>query len=477
MLHHVLTILKDRCFLDFHQPVVLGVSGGSDSLCLLYLLHEAGIPIVVAHYNHHLRPEADQEAEQVNRWVENLGLPFVFGERIIEGDVANHISEECARQKRYEFLFDTARDKKAQAVAVAHNADDQVETMLLHLLRGSGLTGLTGMAYYSLPNAWSQGIPLVRPLLSTWRQQIEVFIKERNLSPNVDNSNFDVTLLRNRIRRELIPYLQSYNPQIKRQLFQMAEILTDEETMIDGEVKQAWVDCFIKSEENSVELMVDEFRSQQINIQRRLVRKAISIIIPSLRDIDFGIIDRFITLSERNKNYHDADLGEGLHLSKNGNQVVITKGTLQHTGNTPQIDKGIVIPVQIPGMISLSASWCVVVERVMLGDDDRQKIEDNSDPCQIWLDIKNVESPMFFRTRKNGDIFCPLGMEGHSIKLSDFMINEKIPRSQRDNWPLLVVNGDIVWVAGRRNGHQYRVTPETREAVHLTLKQSLENGF
>ncbi len=474
MLHHVLTILKDRCFLDFDQPVVLGVSGGSDSLCMLYTMHEARIPIVVAHYNHHLRPEADQEAEQVSRWVEALGLPFVIGERRIEGENASHISEELARQKRYEFLFDVAREKKAQAVAVAHNADDQVETLLLHLLRGSGLTGLTGMAYYSLPNAWSRDIPLLRPLLATWRQEVDDFIKARNLTPNVDNSNFDITLTRNRVRRELIPYLQSYSPQIKQRLWQMADLLSDEEAMIDGVVEQAWADCFIKNESHSVDLNVDEFRSQKINIQRRLARRAIRILIPSLRDIDFGIIDRFITLTGRNKNYHNADLGEGLRLSKDWYRVTIIKGAPDLTEDAPQIDKGVVIPVEIPGMVTLSLSWRVFIERVMLSDDDRQAIENNADPTQCWLDIDNMDTPLFFRTRKNGDTFCPLGMEGHRIKLSDFMVNEKIPRLYRKNWPLLLVDGEIVWVAGRRAGHLYRVTAETREAIQMTLIRTLK---
>ncbi len=472
MLHHVLKILKNRCFLDFSQPVVLGVSGGGDSLCMLYLLHEARIPLIVAHYNHHMRPEADQEALNVQCWVEDLGLPFVYGEREVRGEDVDHVSEEIARQKRYEFLFETANINKAQAVAVAHNADDQVETVLLHLLRGSGLTGLTGMAYYSLPNAWSREIPLVRPLLSTWRQEIDAFVKARNLSPNIDHSNFDVTLLRNRVRQELIPNLQTYSPQIKRRLCQMAEILTDEETMIEGVVEQAWTDCFIKNDVDLVELNAENIRSQKVNIQRRLARKAISYLIPSLRDIDYGIVDRFISLTGRDKNYRDADLGEGLHFSKNGDRVVITKGLFRFLGDMPQMTAGVVIPIEIPGMISLSPFWRLYVDKITLNDNNRQTIEGNSDPFQIWLDIDKVDLPLVLRTRKNGDTFYPYGLEGHRIKLSDFMINEKIPRSYRAKWPLVMSKNDIVWVMGHRLGHFFRVTAETRKAIHLELKYS-----
>lgn len=469
MLHHVLHVLKFKCFLDFDRPVVLGVSGGSDSLYMLRVLHELGIRIIVTHFNHHMREEANREAEKVQRWVADLGLPFIYGERQLEGGGVDLISEEKARQFRYEFLFHTAQANQAQAVAVAHTADDQVETVLLHLLRGSGLTGLTGMAYHSLPNAWSREIPLIRPLLATWRHEIDVFIEEKKLSPNIDHSNFDTTFIRNRVRQELIPYLQTYSPQVKRLIWQMAEILTDEETMIEDVVDEAWVACFIQNSGEQVELRADAILSHKVNIQRRLVRKAISLLIPSLRDIDYGIIDRFITLSAKNKNYHDADLGEGFHLFKQGNRVVLFKGQFLQVENMPQLEPGKTIPVNIPGDILLLPGWQLHIEKVELNEDVRRRIVENADPFQIWLDIDSISLPLLLRTRKNGDVFCPFGMQGHHLKLSDFMINEKIPRSQREHWPVVLSNNEIVWVVGQRAGHYGQVTAETKNAVHLWL--------
>ncbi|MBN1535291.1 MAG: tRNA lysidine(34) synthetase TilS [Anaerolineales bacterium] len=471
MLHHILKVLKLNCFVDFKQPIVLAVSGGSDSLFMLHMMRETKIPLFVTHYNHHMRVEADQEAEQVKYWAEEMGLPFIYGERSLEGKGADHISEETARQKRYEFLFTTALHHQAQAVAVAHNADDQVETVLLHLLRGCGLTGLTGMLYYSLPNAWSREIPLIRPLLATWRQEIDAFIEEKQLSPNIDHSNFDTKLLRNRVRQELIPFLQTYSPQVKRLIWQMAEILTDEETMIDQLVETAWKECFLRNMTNQVELNAISIDSQKINIQRRLVRKAISLLIPSIRDIDFGIVERFITLTGRKKNYLNADLGEGLLFTKQGKRVIITKGEFQVTDDVPQLDSGKIIPIKIPGVITLSPCWQMVVGHVVLDESTRKIIEENKDPWQLWLDADQVDTPLVLRRRKKGDTFCPAGMNGHRMKLSDFMVNEKIHQPQREKWPLLVSNDEILWVAGRRAGHFYRVTDETKQAVHLKLVQ------
>lgn len=471
MLHHVLDILKNNCLLDFNRPVVLGVSGGADSLYMLYTLHEIGIPIVVAHYNHHLRKEADQEAELVQQWVTDIGLPFVFGERQTERGSNDHISEEIARQKRYEFLFHAAQDLQAQAVAVAHTADDQVETVLLHLLRGSGLTGLTGMAYYLLPNAWSREIPLIRPLLSTWRQEIDAFIRENDLSPNIDRSNFDTNLLRNRVRQELLPYLQTYNPQVKRLLWQMAEILSDEENLIDEIVERAWEDCFIVKFSDQVELNARSIRLQKINIQRRLARRAISLLIPSLRDIDFGIIERFLFFCHRSKNYLDADLGEGLHLSKQGDRVAITRGLYIPDPRMPQLETEKVIPIDAPGVVLLSPTWQLHVELVPLDDIQRKKLQENSDPFQLWLDAEELNKPLLLRARKKGDSFCPLGMNGQRIKLSDYMINLKISRTLRAKWPLLLSNTEIVWVVGKRAGHYCRISEKTKNSVHLRLER------
>lgn len=469
MLNHVLEILKSHCFVDFHQPILLGVSGGSDSLCMLYLMHEAGIPVMVAHYNHRLRLEADREAKMVERWVEALGLPFYYAER----EESSYINEELARQKRYEFLFKIAQQEKAQAVAVAHNADDQVETILLHLMRGSGLTGLKGMAFYSLPNAWSREIALIRPLLSTWRREIDEFIEARGLSPNIDRSNFDVSILRNRIRQELVPHLQTYSPQIKRLLCQTAELLNDEEMFIETWVDRAWKDCYIKKDRDQVELALDQFKKQAVNIQRRLVRRAISMLIPSLRDIDFGIVDRFITLSGRKKNYWNADLGEKLYFSKVDNRMIISKGELHLFGDFPRIAKGAIIPVQLPGTIKISPHWLLECHTVTLDNNSRKEIESNCNPYRIWLDLDKVDKPLVLRTRKTGDTFSPLGMEGHHIKLTDFMINEKIPCSFRDNWPLLAAGDDIVWVTGYHIANQFRVTKESKRAINISFNCDL----
>jgi tRNA(Ile)-lysidine synthase len=179
-------ILRDQCKLDPRRPVLAGISGGPDSLCLLDVLRAAGYPVIVAHFNHKLRPEADRESASVSGRARTLGLPFVTDSADVRAYAeANSLSlEEAARTLRYRFLFAAARERGAQAVAVGHTADDQVETVLMHFLRGAGLAGLKGMETLTLLPVFDPQIPLVRPLLTLRRADTEDWCRAHGLAPH-----------------------------------------------------------------------------------------------------------------------------------------------------------------------------------------------------------------------------------------------------------------------------------------------------
>ena len=171
--------------------MLLGVSGGPDSLCLLDIMRQLRYRLVVAHFDHGLRPESASEREKIEKLAADNHLLFVSQRADVSSYASeNHLSiEEAARTLRYRFLFDQAEKAGACAVAVGHTADDQIETVLMHLLRGTGITGLGGMAYRTQPNVWSTMIPLVRPLLGTWREDISLYLWEHQLEPSFDPSN------------------------------------------------------------------------------------------------------------------------------------------------------------------------------------------------------------------------------------------------------------------------------------------------
>ena len=228
--------LRDRCGLAMDQTIVVGVSGGPDSLCLLDGFVRLGYPVIAAHFDHQLRPESGQDAAVVEAKVKSLGVPYQRGNadvRSIAEDKHQSI-EEAARHSRYTFLFGVARERGAHAVAVGHTADDQVETVVMHFLRGSGLSGLRGMLYSTILHSYDASIPVVRPLLDVWRTETESYCRIRGLEPVYDKSNEILDYLRNKIRHELIPQLETYNPGIRKVLWRSASVLREDENIIAG---------------------------------------------------------------------------------------------------------------------------------------------------------------------------------------------------------------------------------------------------
>jgi tRNA(Ile)-lysidine synthase len=220
----------------------VGVSGGPDSLTLLHGLFHLGYAVTAAHYNHGLRPDAGSDALHVQQVCVQMGIPFVSA----ASDVAEFARtegmsiEEAARTVRYRFLFSEARRLGCAAVAVGHTADDQVETVLMHFLRGAGLAGLRGMQPFGVMPEWDAELPLIRPMLGVWRADVLAYCREQALEPVIDQSNTDTTYFRNRLRHELIPYLQEYNPRIKEVLWRMSQTAVGDYDVIEDVTSAAW---------------------------------------------------------------------------------------------------------------------------------------------------------------------------------------------------------------------------------------------
>jgi tRNA(Ile)-lysidine synthase len=236
------SICIEECGLVAERPVVVGVSGGADSLCLMYALAELGYPLVVAHFDHRLREQSNEDAGLVQTLAGQLGLPFALGSADV-GALARekHLSlEEAARKARYTFLFEQARQAGAQAVAVGHTADDQVETVIMHLLRGAGISGLKGMTFRGLLPEWDAQIPLVRPLLNVRHEDALACCESRGVVPAEDASNLDKSFFRNRLRHELLPLLESYNPQVRESLLRMARGMAGDHEVLESATEEAW---------------------------------------------------------------------------------------------------------------------------------------------------------------------------------------------------------------------------------------------
>ncbi len=464
-------ILQHNCRIGINKAVVTGVSGGPDSLCLLDILWRLGYQIIVAHLNHGLRSKADEEAHQVHQQATSRNLPFVQKKVDIYSYArSNRLSvEEAARMVRYRFLFDLARENRAQAVAVGHTADDQVETVLMHFLRGSGLAGLSGMGYYSLPNSWDNEIPLVRPLLGSWRDEIMEYLHERGIQPEIDESNRDRRYFRNRLRHDLIPELEQYNPQIKHRLFHMAEVLRGDHAIVQQNADHVWAECCIELGTGYVGLSLDGLSRQPVGMQRQLLRKGMTTLVPDLRDIEFKVIERGverITHPAQGK----TELMAGLYiLVESGLFWLAAQDAVLPTVDWPQLIIGKEDYLDLPGECDLGGGWMIRAEQLLASAELITQVEMNTDPTRAWLDADKIIFPVRVRSRQAGDRLKPFGLDGHSIKLSDFMTNLKIPSKARDSWPILVSGEDIIWVAGYRIGECVRLSSTTRRVAYLRL--------
>ena len=472
MFENIETILSEQCGLVKDRHVIAGVSGGPDSLCLLGILRDAGYRVIVAHFNHKLRLESDVDANAVEKAASGMNFASV----IESGDVREYASQEkisledAARKMRYRFLMAQAKKFNAQAVAVGHTAEDQAETVLMHLLRGAGLAGLKGMPYRTVLPMFDPNIPVVRPLLDVWREETVVYCATRGLRPQHDASNHSLDFFRNRVRNLLIPSLETYNPRIKDVLLRTSRTLASDYELISGLVDEAWQAGVVHETMNYVSFDVSSITKQPLGLQRHLLRRAIELIHPDGFDVDFAMLERATTFIAAGKGSR-MDLNGGLHLVREGYLVYVLSGSVTlPVERWPQMPvDSQTISLKIPCSITLSAGWKLTCERWDRPTLAKEQAHANDNPYQVWVDANGISDALELRARQDGDRFEPLGMEGHEMKISDFFINNKLPQRARDRFPLLCMGEKVIWVPGYRPSHSFRLTEGTRQALYFSM--------
>ena len=483
---------RNRLF-SLGETVVVGVSGGPDSLCLLHLLRrlapELRLWLHVAHLHHGLRgAEADADAAFVAELADCWGLPCTIGRANVAALAreARLSLEEAARQARYRFVAEVAEAGGAATLAVGHNADDQAETVLMHFLRGSGAAGLRGMLprtplddYRLFPpedgnlddslsssdprGPASSRLHLVRPLLSVSRVEIEAYCAEYRLAPRVDRSNEDTTFFRNRLRHELLPILETYNPGIRDVLAHTAEVLAGDHAVLSRAVEAAWTTLVSVEGPDEVRFSLPGWRGLPIGQQRATLREAIHRLRHSVRDINWEHVERAVWLAREGHTGQAATLAAGLELQIGYDSLRVAGEAAPWQVNLPQVSAPLIL--RAPGVTELGGGWQVTVER--LRRDEAPDDFADADPWTAYLDAEAVGDALILRPRAPGDRFCPLGLAGHSVKLNEFMIDAKIARDARSGWPLLIGRGGIAWVCGLRLAEPAALGPDTAEIWHV----------
>jgi len=465
------------------DTVVIGVSGGADSLSLLHALRslrdELDLRLHIAHLNHQLRgPDSEEDANFVTALAREWKLPATIEARDL-GTFARgqHLSiEELARHARYAFLAEVARREGAPVVAVAHNRDDQVETVLMHFLRGAGLAGLRGMqsktglrgASFGLAESRTSIQPplsLIRPLLDVARADIELYCKEHYLAPRVDRSNFDTVLFRNRLRQEVLPFLERLNPNLRQVIYHSSIAIADDYDLLFPLIRNEYARV-AHEQDGAVVFHRAAWSALHPALQRGTLRVAAQRLRSDLRNIGWVQIEDARRIALEKTAGAEATLPAGLMLVVGYANFVIADTT--HGVPLPDLPLLNVktIPVPAQGITPLPESNWIV---------ETQVTTEKSEPPDRWtavLDFGMCRGERTLRRRRPGDRFQPAGLDGHTRSLHEFMIDEKIERAARALLPLLVVDDRIVWVCGLRVDERARVTPYTREFWRVTFRKS-----
>ena len=463
MRQRFLKSLRENCLVKEDDSLVVGVSGGQDSISLLDLLASIRQPLIAAVFNHHLRAEAAEEVCFVQSFCAERGITCVSGEgNVIAFAEENALSlEEAARILRYRFLFGTAETNQAAGVVAAHHANDQAETVLMHILRGSGLDGLSGMRPRTVPNSFSKTIPLVRPMLDIRRDEIETYISEHALPYRTDQTNFDPAYLRCKVRAQLIPEIEKeYSPRFIEQLCRLAENTARDNAYLTERTEEALSSSLISRNEDFLALDRRKFRSQSPAIQSRIVRETLSGFSKDDGTISALSVSEAAAFLNSEESYKVLDRGDGVEIRLRGDEAFI--------GLSESIPEWRFYP-QLPGKIETCELgkakfdvWEIAFQ--MFSCHERQKLLEavRNDPYTAMLDADKLTSAPFYRRVIPGERFVPFGMKG-SQKLSDFFVNQKIPREKRANFALLADTEGVLWVPGYRIARRAAVTTETKK--------------
>lgn len=414
------------------EKILVAVSGGADSVALLSVLHglreRLGISLVGVHLNHGFRgAESDADAEFVASLCRRLSIPCHI--RVI--DVPSLLAssggsaQEVSREERLAFYRTVATEEGAAAVALGHHRDDQAETVLLHLLRGSGARGMAGMS----PMTVLGGLRLVRPLLEESRTDIEAYLQEAGLSFRTDSSNATNYYARNLLRNEAMPLLKNINPGIVEAVARTAELLRDEDALLDELTETLWSECTSRQDDRVI-LQIDALSRVHVALQRRLVRRAWLAVSGGSSDLDAVHVADVLGLTRRQRG-RMIELPQGILALRERNGIALTR--LNLTAASYLASLALPGELLLPGGMllratesaegSCSGQWCV---------------------CGSF-----AENRLTVRNRLPGDRYQPSGFAGRR-KLQDVVSEAEVPRPLRPGWPVLLAGDTIVWTPGGR---------------------------
>lgn len=442
------------------DTVVTGVSGGADSLCLLFMLkefaEEMSLQLAVVHVNHGIREEAGEDAVYVEKICKELEVPFFLKETDVEAIAKSQgiSTEEAGRNVRYEAFYEVLKQLNAEEqgkIAVAHNANDRAETMLFHLFRGTGLTGLSGIKPVR--------DRIIRPLLCLDREEIEQYLEKKEVTFCIDRTNNEDTYTRNKIRHHILPFAEnnictgavSHMNRTAEMLLETEEFLREQTISIYNKI--------VEEKGNSVYVSVKEFINQPRLLQKRILLLCMEKIAAGRRDIGLVHIENILSLFTKEGNKELA-LPYGMSARRDFEKIFIGADSSKEIKKVSGE-----IEVLIPGEIEIEG---IGVLEFRVFEYDKSKIIPEKTYTK-WLDYDKIEKSLVLRTRQTGD-YLTINKTLSKKTLKKYFIEEKIPKNERENIYVLADGSHIIWVPGHRISQYYKITSETRNILQVHLR-------
>lgn len=434
------------------ETVIVGLSGGPDSVCLLHVLHSLSeglrLNVHAVYVNHNLRPEeVPAEIALCEGLCAMLGVQLQVKSVDVRGQAAaGRLNlHEAARQVRYQAFDDAAFTVNADRIALGHNADDQAETLLMRLMRGAGPRGLAG-----IPPVRGR---IIRPLIDIPRPEIERYLADAGITFVTDSSNLKTDYFRNIVRRELMPVVRRLAPSAVTTMLHTMDILREEERYFEIMVTKTLMKMISRKTESRIELFMLPMETMEPVLLRRVLRRAISET-RGLSGIGFVHIEDIMRLVKGGSSGDRIDLPRGIRVIREYSLLVIT-------AEPPAV----LSPVDVKGPGDVVLREAGLVLRVGLDETEGEPAEGR---YAVVLDAEKARFPLTVRRRRDGDFFFPLGF-GKRKKLQDFFVDEKVPRDERDAVPVIESGGDIVWVAGYRADERFRISDGTKKFLRLAI--------
>jgi tRNA(Ile)-lysidine synthase len=469
----ILQTIKKFDMLSFNDRILIGVSGGPDSVTLLNVLlslkKRYKLSFFIAHLDHMLRgEESDKDVNFVKNLAKELGLSCeVKSCNLTEIAQKEHLTlEEAARKYRYKFYLETTKKFKANKIALGHNADDQVETILMRFLRGTGLEGLMG-----IPPVRGK---IIRPLIECSREEIEGYCKENKIEYRVDSSNKEVVYFRNKIRLELLPLLsKGYNKNIKDVILRLRSIVSEVSAYLNQETELLFKEVARRENPETVIINLKKFTSLPLALKRRIIRKSIEVVKGNLYSISFRHNNEILKLTEHQLGEKEIYLPDNLMAKKIYGKMIIYKKRISQD-QTERIPIPWEYDILIPGKTEIKSLGMKVEIKKIDSADIKPSLyftrKKSKGEFLEFIDYNKIKPPIKLRNRRSGDKFYPLKMKGLK-KVKDFFIDNKIPKSHRDLIPILVDNKDqIIWIMGMRMDDRVKINSYTKKVLCIKIK-------